>query len=301
MIAHTFAIMGATGQIGRVLAETLLKQGHDVHVIGRAKSKLAALEAKGATGHAAAFDDANALANAFKGASAVFTMIPPGYDTDDYPGFQNRIGEAIAQAVKQAKLTHVVSLSSLAAQWPSGTGPIAGLHRQEERLKKIPGLNVVHLRPGYFMENQFWAIPVIKQHGVSGSAMRGDKPVLMVATRDIAAKAAEILSDPDFSGSSVVELVAPRGYTLTETTAILGKAIGKPDLKYVQFSEDDTRKAMLGMGMKPHTIEVMLEMDRAFNDGRLVPEGKTVQGPTTLEQFAPVFAKVYQSREPVPA
>ncbi len=300
MPQRTYAIMGATGKIGHVLVEELLKRGHQVRAIGRTKAKLAVLEAKGAKTYAAAFDDAASLAKAFEGASAIFTMISPAYEVDDFSAWQDRTGEAIAQAIRQAKTTHVLSLSSIGAQWPSGTGPIAGLHRQEKRLNAISGLNVLHLRPAYFMENQFWSIPTIKQHEINGSPMRGDLPLLMVATRDIGQKAADLLDRLEFSGHSVVEFSGPRPYTLNEATTLLGKAIGKPDLKYVQFSYEDAKKAMLGMGMKPGMAQLMVEMDQAFNEGRLVSEGKLLLGKTTFEEFAAIFAKAYQSPEPAP-
>jgi uncharacterized protein YbjT (DUF2867 family) len=295
MPKQTYAIMGATGHIGQVLARELLARGHAVRALARDAGNLADLKAKGAEAHAAAFDDAKALAAAFAGVEGVFAMIPPGYGEDDFGAFQDRVGEAITSAITRAKVTALVSLSSVGAQHRDGTGPIKGLHRQEQRLNLLPGLNVLHLRPGYFMENQLWSIATIKQHGINGSAMRGDLPVEMVATRDIAAKAAELLDQLTFRGHSVVELSGPKPLTLNEATAILGKAISKPDLKYVQFPYEDATQAMLGMGMKPSIVSLMIEMHRGFNEGHVAFEGAPSRGKTTFEEFThAVFAKAYQ-------
>lgn len=300
MLKRTYAIMGATGHIGQELVGVLLAQGHRVRAVARNQAKLAGLRAKGAETQSAAFDDTAALAKAFEGVSAVFGLIPPAYEADDFGAFQDQVGEAIVSAIKQAKVTSIVNLSSIGAQHRDGTGPIKGLHRQEQRLNRLPGLNVLHLRPGYFMENQLWSIPTIKQLGINGSPMRGDLPVDMVATRDIAAKAAELLDQLSFQSQSVVELAGPRPVTLNAATAILGNAIGKPDLKYVQFPAEDAAQAMLGMGMKPDIVSLMIEMQQGFNQGRVAFEGTPVRGKTSFEEFARVFAKAYQGA-PVPA
>jgi len=299
MPKRAYAILGATGHIGRVLVEALLAQGHTVRALARTASKLAALQAKGAEAHAVRFDDAAALAGVFDGVSAVFGLIPPGYDANDFGAFQDRVGEATVSAIRQAGITHVVNLSSLGAQHPDGTGPIKGLYRQEQRLNAIAGLNVLHLRPGYFMENQLWSIPTIKQHGMNGGPLRGDLPILMVATRDIGLKAAELLNELSFSGRSVVELVGPKPLTLNEATKMLGVAIGQPNLAYVQFPYEQAKQAMLGMGMTPSIVDLMIEMYRGFDAGLVAPEGQPAKTTTSFEDFARVFAQAFRG-EPVP-
>ena len=162
-------------------------------------------------------------------------------------------------------------------------------------------LNVLHLRPGYFMENQLWSIPTIKQQGVNASPIRGDLQILMVTTRDIGAKAASLLDALAFTGTSVVEFVGPKPLTLNEATKILGSAISKPYLKYVQLPAEDAKKAMLGVGMKESIVDLMIEMQQAFNDNRIVPQNKPSQGPTSFEEFARIFAQAYRVADAAPA
>jgi len=225
-------------------------------------------------------------------------MIPPGYTAPDFGAAQDKVGEATVQAIKQAKVTHVVDLSSVGAQRPDGTGPIKGLYRQEQRLNAVAGLNVVHLRPSSFMQNQYWSIPTIKQLNVNGSPMRGDLPQDMVSTEDIGTKAAELLDQLAFRGQSVVELAGPAPLTLQEATTVLGTAIGKPDLKYVQFPADEARKAMLGMGMSASAVDLMLEMEESFNKELIRFERPPAKGTTTFQEFAKNFARAYLSPEP---
>ena len=297
MSQKTFVVMGATGHIGHVLAEKLLEKGHKVRALGRDAKKLSALKAKGAETLSPAFDDAKALAAAFKGADGAFTMIPPNYSVEDYPAYQDKSGEAIATAIRDSGVKTVVSLSSVGAGEPSGTGPITALHHQEKRLNQLSAVKVLHLRPTAFMENHFWSIPVIKSMGLSGSAAPGDYPLPTVATKDIAAKAAELLDKAAFKHQEVFEFSGPREYTNNEVTAAIGKAIGKPDLKYVQFSYDDVKKGMLQNGMPPKSVEMMLEMYKAGNEGKIHPTQEFTaehRGKTTIEEFAKDFTAVYK-------
>src|SRR5437764_7691021 len=143
-----YVLMGANGNITSKLAGKLCRDGRKVRVIGRNAERMASLRTAGAelsTGNAS---DALFLEQSFKGAEAVYAMIPPDYSTPDHRKYQNAVGEAIAQAILKSGVKTIISLSSIGALLPEGTGPIAGLHDQEERLKKLAGVNVLHLRPG---------------------------------------------------------------------------------------------------------------------------------------------------------
>ena len=290
-------ITAATGNIGSKLTEKLLSKGRKVRVIGRSAQKLEAFKKKGAetfVGDAASGSD---MARAFKGAEAVFALVPPKYDEPDMTKHYDAVGEAYVSAIRQSGVKQVVFLSSVGAHMKDKNGPIAGLHRQEERLNKLSGVNVLHLRPGYFMENLFWSVPLIKQNGINGSSIRGDVAISMIATEDIAEAAAGHLVSGIKSGGAR-ELLGERNVTLAEATAAIGKAIGKPDLKYIQFSYEDSEKAMLGMGMGATTAKLMNEMNRGFNEGLILPleqRNKENTTRTSIESFAKVFANAYNN------
>src|SRR5436190_1773966 len=271
MPKRTIAVMGATGHIGTALTESLLSKGHEVRALGRDQKKLGALAAKGAKTRPGAFLDAAALAEAFAGAEAAFVMIPPSYGESDFGGYQDRAADAIVKAIQKSGVKKVVALSSTGAQHPTGTGPIAGLHRMEQRLRQSGGPDAVLLRPSYFMENHFFSIPTIKGMGINGSPLQANLPLAQIATKDIAAKAADLLDRAEFRGSSVAEFAGPRDVTPAESTAILGRAIGKPDLNYVQFPYEDAVKAFSAM-MPPPTASLMVEMYRGMNEGRVAFE-----------------------------
>jgi len=298
-MASLYVICGATGNVGSKVAKSLLAAGTAVRAVGRERVRLGPLAATGAEPWPGDLGDAKFLSKAFSGAAGVFAMIPPKYDTPDLVAYQNGIGEALVSALERARVPRVVTLSSIGAHLFEGTGPIRGLYDLEKKLDRLGQAEVVHLRAAYFMENLLWNVPVIREHGVNGSPIRPDAPIPMVATKDIADEAARLLTAKTLSGHSVRYLLGPRSLTMTEATRILGHAIGKPNLRYVQFPEEEARKAMSGMGMSDSVIEALLEMQRGFNAGRIRPtqeRNASNTTPTTLEEFAEtVFAQSYRA------
>jgi uncharacterized protein YbjT (DUF2867 family) len=292
-----YAVVGATGNTGGAVAEALLSAGKDVTVIGRGQTRLQPLVGKGAQAFVGSAADAQAMALAFSGAVGVYCMIPPRLDVPDFRQYQREIGESLAAAIHEAGVTYVVNLSSIGAQHTEGTGAIAGLREQEERLNALEGVNVLHLRPGWYMENFLATVDMIRSMNMMGMPVRGDVPIAMIATRDVGAYAAERLLKLDFAGKSTRELLGPRDSTLEVAARTLGNAIGSADLRYVQTSFEDAEKALAGMGTSKGSASVILEMYRAFNDGLIVPiEERSPENttPTTMEEFARVFAQVYE-------
>lgn len=291
-----YVITGASGKIGGKIAEKLLSEGKQVKVFARHAEKLAGLAKLGAEIVVGDIQDSTLLAKTFSGAEAVFTLIPPDMQVVDLHAYQDHVGGSISHAVAESGVKYVVNLSSVGAHLGIGNGPIAGLHRLELRLNAIKGLNVLHLRPTMFMENAFNAIGMIKAMGINGSPMRADLKGSQIATADIAQHAAKRLVKKDFHGHEVQDLLGERDLSLTEMTAILGQAIGMPDLKYVQFSYEDALKGMVGMGISPSMAASFVEMYKGFNEGVLGTPTRTAANttPTRFEDFATVFAAVFK-------
>ena len=294
----TYAITGATGNTGKVIAGKLLEKGHKVRAIGRSSERLVALVEKGAEPHVGSIEDEIFLTEAFKGVDAVYAMTPPDFTVEKFRPYQNRMGEHLAAAIERAGVKRVVFLSSMGAHLSDKTGPIAGLHDVEKRLNTLQGVDILHLRPTFFMENLLAGIGVIKNMGVNGTAIRGDITLPMIATQDIGDYAAERLSKMDFSGQTTQELLGPRELTMTEATSIIGKAIGKDELQYRQFSYQDAEKAFLGMGISPDGARTYIEMAKAFNEGivkGLEERNQDNTTPTTLEDMGKIFAMAYNA------
>lgn len=295
-----YAIIGATGHIGSRVTDILLSKVEKVRVIGRDISRLQQYVNRGAEAAAGDLQDTAFLTTAFKGVKAVFAMIPPNYAAPNFRAYQDVVGSSIATAISNAGVSHVVNLSSQGADLPRGTGPILGLRDQEIRLDALRGVHVLHLRPTYFMENLLANVPLIREHGFAASAVRGDLKFAMIATADIAERAAGHLLARDFTGTTIQDLLGQRDLSLQEAFTIIGRRIGILDLAYRQFSPEEFGKALLDMGMSRDMSRLFIEMSDALNRGLFAvnrPRNADTNTPTSIETFASWFAEVYRGAE----
>jgi len=292
----TFVILGATGNTGSIIADTLLLGRKKVRVVGRDAGRLQRFVRKGAEAFTGDVSDAVALTKAFRGAGAAYLMLPPITSRED----QERESDAIAKAVTESGLPYAVYLSSYGAHVPEGTGPIVGLHSAEQKLNAIGGLNVLHLRAAYFMENNLAAIGMIQGMGIFGHALLPDLKMPMIATPDVGDYAAQRLLDLDFSGKQTRELLGERDLSMTEATAAIARGIGNPDLRYEQLPYDQMQQALTQMGFSPKKAAVYIEMFKAINTGVLTaqePRSRENSTRTSFEKFVQdVFAPAYHGK-----
>jgi len=295
-----YAIVGATGHTGSVVAENLLAKGQKVRVIGRDAKRLERFTKKGAEGAVADATDAGSLQKAFSGATAVYALIPPNMSAADVLGYQQRVCDALAAAIERAGVTHAVVLSSFGADKPDKTGPVLGLWHLEQKLSAINRLNALFLRAGYFMENTLPQAGVIRNMGNMAGPVRADLLLPMIASRDIGACAAEALLKPDFQGKSTRELLGARDLSYAEVAKIIGAAIGKPGLGYQQVPPVALRPILQQMGMSANFVELFFEMTDALNSGHMraiEPRSPANTTPTTIEAFvAEVFVPAYRGQ-----
>jgi uncharacterized protein YbjT (DUF2867 family) len=293
-----YTVFGAAGNIGSVIARTLLSKGEKVRVVGRHAAKLHVFEQKGAETMVADVADAKAVTRALKDARAAFLMIPPGHGSQDYRADQERTSDALSAAVKNAGLQYAVHLSSIGGQVNAPTGPIFGLHNSEKKLNAVDKLNVLHLRPAYFFENHLAGISMIRMMGIFGGALKSDLKIPMIATKDIGAYAAERLLKLDFNGKQAQDLLGERDLSMGEVAAVVGKVLNKTNLLYAQFAYDQMQKMLVQTGTPLKTATYLIEMFQAFNDGVVVSgesRSKKSTTPTSIEKFMKdVFVPAYQ-------
>jgi uncharacterized protein YbjT (DUF2867 family) len=300
MEVNMYVVLGASGNTGHVVAKNLLARGQKVRVVGRNAAHLQSLAAEGAEIFIGDVLDATTLTKAFHKADAAYVMIPPNPTSNDVRAYEDRVSDAIAAAVHNAGVKHVVSLSSFGAEKPSGTGPVAGLHDLEQKLNQINGANVLHMRAGYFMENTLPQVGAIRMVGSMIGPVSPNLKLPMIATRDIGAAAADALLRLAFQGKQTHELQGQRDLDYSEAATIIGKAIGKPDLGYIQAPDNQIRAAMVQMGMSDNFAGLILEMAGALNTGHmraLEPRTASNTTPTKFETFvAESFVPAYQQQ-----
>ncbi|MGA7186993.1 MAG: NmrA family NAD(P)-binding protein [Candidatus Acidiferrales bacterium] len=293
-------VTGATGRTGKVTAEALLAKGEKVRVLGRDAKRLAPLVELGAESFVGNVEDSASMIEAFTDASAVYLVLPEDISQPDLRAHQERVSDSYVAAIGGANVRYVVNLSSFGAQHSKGTGPIVGLHNQEQKLNRVASLNVLHLRAAYFMENLFMSMEPLRSMGALPGALRSDAPMPWIATKDIGQYAASRLAARDFSGSTVQELHGQCDISMQEAASIVGRAIGKPDVAYVQVPSLMFGASLLQAGLPKKTSELIVEMCDGANAGLMLPEeqrsGKNTTT-TTLESFVEnVFAPAYLQR-----
>lgn len=294
-----YVVTGATGHTGSIIAKRLLAQGKKVRVVGRSTERLSSLVSLGAEPFAADISNQEEVSKAFSGAEAAYVMIPPDLANPDYSAYQDKVTGAIASALEKGAPAHIVALSSFGADKSEKTGPIAGLHRMEERLKQISGLNALYVRAGYFMENTLPQAGVIQQMGATAGPLNPDLKVSMIATADIGNFAADELLRLEFRGHQTQELLGQRDLTMTDVTTVIGKAIGKPELQYRRITYDEFRGVLKHMGASQSIADMFVEMSEALNSGHvraLEARSQRNTTPTSYEQFvAEAFVPAYQA------
>jgi uncharacterized protein YbjT (DUF2867 family) len=295
-----YVILGASGNTGHIVAKTLLSRGQMVRVVGRNAAHLQPLMTLGAEVFIADLTDESTLTKAFHQANSAYVMIPPNPASSDFRSEQERISDAIAAAARKAGVKNIVSLSSFGADKASGTGPVVGLHNLEQKLNQLDA-NILHLRAGYFMDNTLGQIGAIRAINMGAGPVRADLKLPLIATQDIGAAAADALTDLTFKGKSAQELHGQRDLDYNEVTAIIGKAIGKPDLRYVHAPDEQVRAAMVQSGMSDNVAGLILELASALNSGHMrMLEARTPQNttPTPYETFvAQTFVPAFQQQK----
>lgn len=289
-------VMGATGNIGSKLTTHLLAQGQKVRCLARKfPNKEAFRGAEFAQGDA---NNVSFLTDAMRGCSAVFTMIPPNMTAPEMRFYQNKFGEVIAESIEEANIKKVVNLSSVGADLDSGTGAILGLHDQEERLNEITHADIIHLRPAYFMENLLGGISSIISMNCIFGTIPADVPCPMIATRDVAARAAFLLMNPTFKSHNVEYLLGERDIAHREIVRVIGQAISKPDLEYIEVPNLEMKNYYIGAGMSEDWANGMLEISAAMGDGTIaatIKRNKINTTATSIEEFArTTFLEAYR-------
>lgn len=275
-----------TGKIGKALTERLLETDVDLILLARSPEKVKPFADRGATIAEGNLEDAGFVVRATRGADVLFWVTPADYAADDLRAHYNKLGRIAAGAVTENRIPRVIDLSSMGAQHKDGTGPIAGLHDIEKMLDKT-GAHVTHLRPAFFMENFFMQADAIASMGAIYMPVPGSTRLAMIATADIAETAAERVLDSSWTGRSVIELAGPADMTFDGAAQVLGSALRK-DVRHVPVSMDQTRGALVGMGVSGGVADSYLEMYAAFAAGAIRPEAPAAlkRTATTFDAFA---------------
>jgi len=307
-------VLGANGRTGSKVAEILLARGEQVRVVSRHMDGLAELVKHGAEAIAARLEDEREMAHIFLDASTAFLIIPPIKYTDadsDFTG-QEIISRNIVAALRSSQVRYVVNLSSLGAVCEDTIAPtplllvnrggfhdLALLWRHEERINEIPGVNVVHIRAGFFMEELLDQVQVAAKMGLIMFPLKGHVALPMVSLWDVAAVAADYLIGRNFRGHCVFEMPGIRDVSMEEITRLIAREINNPDLVYFEVPRKQLEAQLLHSHTPRSLIDLLLNATDFLNSGGLKHRHPRVNtaGHITIEKFAKRFASQYREHE----
>jgi uncharacterized protein YbjT (DUF2867 family) len=288
-----YVITGSLGHIGRPLVQQLVGKGNDVSVITSNAERVVQIEALGATALLGSVQDKTFLKNAFSSADAAYTMVPPFFGAPDWKKYIASIGENYAEALRESTIKYVVNLSSIGAHMPEGCGPVSGLHAVENALNRLDGVHILHLRPGYFYYNFFGQLNLIKNLKTMGGNYGTDTKLVLSDTDDIAEAAASNLLNPNFTGKSELYLSSDEK-TTTEVANLIGKEIGESDLKWIDFSDEESIQGLIQAGLPQNIAENYTEMGAAIKSGQMFEHyfsgAPKLHGQRSFATFAKTFA-----------
>jgi len=252
-----------TGHIGRRLVELLVAAGRAVTIIARHPEKLSPWLRAREIVRQASFEDAAAVARATEGTDVLFWVTPLSASAPNVRAWYRKIADALRYAVRINQIPRVVNLSSIGADRADGLGAISGLHDVEQAANDAADA-VLHLRPGFFMENFLTQLDSIRRDSKLCWLYPGHARLSMIATCDIAQFAAEKLIDDSWSGHSVRGLHGPADLSLDQATKILGVVTGR-DLEHIQMTPDEFRWFSRRWGMSQDLTESYIEMFETFD------------------------------------
>ena len=278
-----FVVVGATGNTGSVVAETLLARKQPVRVVVRSADKGTSWKAKGAEIAVASLDDVPALTKAFEGANGVYLLVPPNYGASAWLAEQHQRMDQAAAAVKASGISHVVFLSSIGGQIPEGTGPIRAARYGEQKLGAV-AQNLTILRPCYFMQNWAPGIGMAKGQGVLPTFIAPTAKVPMISTKDIGRVGAELLLAGG-RGKQIVELAGPVDYSPDQVAATLSQLLGRTvSTQHAPLSA--VVPTFTSFGFSDEAAKLFEEMYTSFSQGAIGYEhfASVVRGTVTLRE-----------------
>lgn len=290
------AITTPTGKIGRKLVDQLFDRGgHQLTLLTRNRKQVEGYERRGAKVFEGNLEDREYFTRATKNVDALFFVLPMNsHSKKVFEEAETMIGCA-TYAVKTNEIPRVVFVSSVGAHLEKGVGPIRMLRNAELELGKV-AKNFTVLRPVFYMDQFFNWMKPISESGELSLPFAADTRMPMIATRDVANYAADVLLDTKWTGHRVLPLYGPKEYSFAEVAKILGKTLGT-EVKPIQVEPAEAARYLLDRGWSEPAVDQNLEMMSAFAHGRLadeLPRSKWITRPTTFEEFAktdflPVF------------
>lgn len=296
-------VTGSLGHIGKPLTIDLVAKGHDVTVVSSSADRQAAIEALGAKAAIGTMEDIDFLTATFTGADIVYVMEslkqgPAAFFDHNIDAVEavTQIGRNYKAAIERAGNKKVIHLSSIGAD--KGHGLLRFHYNCEAVLRELPADVVIKtMRPVGFYYTLYPFIAMIKTQGAIVTNWGGDRKEPWVEPADIAAVIAEEMELP-FTERRI-RYIASDEASPNEMATLLGNAIGKPDLRWIEISDEQMVNGFVAAGMNPQTAAGYAAMNADRRDGSLYEDyykHQPVLGKSKLRDFADSFAAAFHKQ-----
>lgn len=291
-------IGGAAGNVGHRVAEHVTRSGAEAVLLVRNPASISPSLA--ATAHIATVDmaDAAAVVAASQGADALFWLIPPFAGAPDWAQWYAAVGGAGAAALRENQIPRAVLVSSLGAGMAPGLSTVSYIGDAERRLNETAA-SVVHLRPGYFMQNFLLQAEAIRDRGIVLFPFAKDHDIPFVSATDIAAAAAQYLLSAEWAGQWTRNLMGPANLTLPECSAIISEEWQRP-VAYRRQPYDELQQDLARFGLPDNAQQELTALLRALGDSNgayATPRTPEAVTPTSFREF--VRAELLPRLQPV--
>ncbi len=282
------AITNPTGKIGSKLVNQLFDRGdHDLLLLTHDRDKLDQMIRNRTRVFEGRLEERDFFTRSLSGVDALFMVLPVDSHSENLTRECNQIIDNAIAAIKANDIRRVVFVSSMGAHLSEGTGPILYLRQAEQRLRDaVPNLTI--LRPVLFMDQSLGWMDHIADDRAFYLPVSKETTVPMIATRDVATFAADVLTDTQWSGLRVVPLHGPREYSFGEVADILGRTLGM-EARHVAVRPAEAADKLRQRGWSDEAVKRNLEMHHTLALGNLVdefPKSKWMTRPTTFEDCA---------------
>jgi uncharacterized protein YbjT (DUF2867 family) len=258
-----FLLMGITGKVGGATARHLLAQGEQVRALVRDRAKAAVWADQGVELADGDWNDAAAIQRALDGVEGAFLMLPAVWaPSPDFKEAKGVIANYV-EALTKAPPPRVVALSSMGANRTSGLGMITALSLLEQGFRDL-ALPIAYVRAGGFFENFLYGLHVAQGGALPVYYNPTNRESAMVATNDIGAEVAALLTGPAWSGRRIIELGSMT--SADEVAAQLGEVM-KLDVKAVAVPRAEWPAAFEQFGIPKGQTGPAEAMFEAVNAG----------------------------------
>lgn len=278
-------ILGASGQVGSAIVTQLIEKGESVKGVVRDEKKAGKLEKTGAAVAIADVGDLPALVAAFQDGSTLFALTPESGHERNVIGETKDILENYRKALASSPIKKVVGLSSIGAQYETGTGNLVMSYLLEHAFTGMP-LKQLFVRPAYYFSNWMMYLGAVIDNGTLPTFFPPELSIPMVSPEEVAAFVANVIQKEEEDGK-IFELTGPAAYSSNDVAKAFSDALGK-EVKAVQIPKEQWESTLHEIGFSPDAIRNFIEMTDAVISGKAMPEKKNtvqVKLKTTLKDY----------------